>query len=97
VAGIHLRNKGFKDAKRLTPVKISLKVGDLLLMDMKVIHAGMLFTTGQNLRGHLYWAQVAGRDDRPEQEHMYFLWETKHKFYPAWHFIFKERKKFESR
>ncbi len=49
VAGIHLENKGFKDTKRQTPVKISLKVGDLLLMDMKVIHAGMPFTTAQNL------------------------------------------------
>jgi hypothetical protein len=95
VAGIHLESKGFKDAKRPTPVKIPLKVGDLLLMDMKVLHAGMPFTTAKNLRGHLYWAQVAGRNAERSQEYVSFLWETDHMFYPAWRFICEDRVRFE--
>ncbi len=47
VADIHFESKVFKDPKRQTPVKIPLKVGDLLLMVMQVI---------------LVWAQVAGRN-----------------------------------
>jgi hypothetical protein len=95
VAGIHLKRKGFKGDKRPTPVKIPLKVGDLLLMDMKVIHAGMHFTKRRNLRAHLYWAQVAGRHGVRAQEHTFFLWESHHMFYPAWHFISEDRMKFE--
>ena len=95
VAGIHLERKGFKCDKRPTPVKIPLKVGDLLLMDMKVIHAGMPFNTRRNLRAHLYWAQVAGRHGVRAQEHTFFLWDSNHMFYPAWHFISEDRVKFE--
>jgi hypothetical protein len=76
-------------------VKIPLEVGDLLLMDMKVIHAGMLFTTVRNLQAHLYWAQMAGRNDEQAQEHMFFLWDSNHMFYPAWRFISKDQQKFE--
>ncbi len=95
VAGIHLEKKGFMEAKLPTPVKIPLKVGDLLLMDSKTIHAGMPFQNARDLRGHLYWAQVADRDGMLAQDHTSFLWDTDHKFYPAWRFICHGREKFE--
>ena len=41
VAAVHLKNMGFADEKRLTPVKIPLEVGKLLLFDFKVLHSGM--------------------------------------------------------
>jgi len=95
VAGIHLESKGFNDAKRPTPVKIPLEVGQLLLMDMLTIHAGMPFTEKKNLRGYLYWAKVAGRNGDLSQAHTTFLWTTDHPFYPAWRFICEDRAKFE--
>ena len=70
VASVHLENEGFTSTRRPTPVKIPLRIGDLLLMDFMTVHAGMPFVPGQrSLRGHLYWAQVAGRDGESASDH----------------------------
>lgn len=75
---------------------LSPQVGDLLLMDFLVIHSGMPFVEGsKSLRGHLYWAQVAGRDGEKASDHTTFVWSTMHKLYPGWRFISEERKQFE--
>lgn len=71
-------------------------MGDLLLMDFFVIHAGMPFVPRcKSLRGHLYWAQVAGRNDEQASEHTVFVWDTTHKLYPGWRFISDDRRRFE--
>ena len=45
--------------------------------------------------GHLYWAQVAGRDGEKASDQTTFVWSTMHKLYPGWRFISEERKQFE--
>ena len=71
-------------------------MGDLLLMDFLVIHSGMPFVKeSESLRGHLYWAQVAGRDGEKASDQTTFVWSTMHKLYPGWRFISEERKQFE--
>jgi hypothetical protein len=75
---------------------LSPQVGNLLLMDFLVVHSGMPFVEGSaSLRGHLYWAQVAGRDGEKASDHTTFVWSTMHKLYPGWRFISEERKQFE--
>ncbi len=88
--------QGFNtDEKRPTPVRVSLEVGSLMLMDFLVIHAGMPFTSTRNLRGHMYWAQVAGRDGEEASDHSAFVWGTYHKLFPGWRFICVDRARFE--
>lgn len=96
VASVHLENEGFTSTRRPTPVKIPLRIGDLLLMDFMTVHAGMPFVPGQrSLRGHLYWAQVAGRDGESASDHTTALWDTYHPFYPGWRVIAEHRRAFE--
>lgn len=62
VACVHLENCKYTAEYRPVPVKIPLRMGEFLLMDFMNVHAGMPFVQGQkSLRGHVYWAQVAGR------------------------------------
>ena len=52
-------------------------------MDFLVIHSGMPFVKdSESLRGHLYWAQVAGRDGEKASDQTTFVWSTMHKLYP---------------
>ena len=78
------------------PVKIPLDVGSLLFMDFWVIHAGMPYVAGEaSLRGHMYWAQVAGRDGEAASRGTCFPWATYHKLYPSWRILVKNRWQFE--
>ena len=60
---MYLEQKGYTDdERRPQPVKIPLRVGEFLLMDVMTVHAGMPCVRGKrSLRCHLYWPQVAGR------------------------------------
>ena len=79
-----------------TPVKIPLLVGELLLMDYMVLHAGMPFVEGEDsLRGHLYWAQVAGRDGEYASESTCFPWATYHRLYPSWRILSQGRRVYQ--
>lgn len=92
VANTHLRAIG---TKAPTPVKVPLPVGDLLLFDFLVVHAGMPGVRGApSLRGHLYWAQIAGRDGERASEQTCFPWSTYHPFYPAWRVLAEDRRRF---
>jgi hypothetical protein len=65
-------------------------------MDFMTVHTGMPFVPGQrSLRGHLYWAQVAGRDGELASDHTTSLWDTYHSFYPCWRVIAEHRRAFE--
>jgi hypothetical protein len=66
-----------------------------MLMDFLVIHAGMPFTNPRNLRGHMYWAQVAGREGDQAYDQTAFVWATQHKLFPGWRFICEDRMRFE--
>jgi hypothetical protein len=71
-------------------------VGDLLLMDFLVIHSGMPYIDkSESLRGHLYWAQVAGRDGEEASDHSAFVWGTYHKLFPGWRFICVDQARFK--
>jgi hypothetical protein len=52
-------------------------MGNLLLMGFLVVHSGIPFVEGSAfLRGHLYWAQVAGQDGDKASDHTTFVWST---------------------
>lgn len=96
VAGLWLKVKGFDSWRKPTPVKIPLKVGELLLMDFLIIHAGMPYVAGSaSLRGHLYWAQIASREGEKASESTCFLWATYQRLYPSWRILSKDRQKFQ--
>ena len=97
VANAHLEAQGFTTTRRPTPVKVPLRVGDVLLIDFMVIHAGMPFVSAQepSLRAHLYWAQVAGRDGESASGQTCFQWSTFHPFFPGWRVLSHGRRKFE--
>lgn len=96
VAGLCLKAKGFASWRKPTPVKIPLPVGELLLMDYMVLHAGMPFVEGQDsLRGHLYWAQVAGREGEYASESTCFPWATYHRLYPSWRILSQGRRVYQ--
>lgn len=96
VASAHLVNQGFTTTRRPRPVKVPLRVGDLLLIDFLIVHAGMPFVANQpSLRGHVYWAQVAGRDGESAAGQTCFLWSTYHPLYPAWRVIAHDRRRYE--
>jgi hypothetical protein len=95
-AGLCLTESGFETWRKQEPVKIPLKVGELLLMDFLVVHAGMPYVDGSaSLRGHLYWAQIASRDGETASGSTCFPWATYHKLYPSWRILSKDRKKFQ--
>ena len=96
VAGLCLKVEGFHTWRKPTPVKVPLHVGKLLLMDFLVVHAGMPFVKGEaSLRGHMYWAQVAGRSGESASTSTCFLWSTYHKFYPSWRILSQGRRVYE--
>ena len=97
MAGVHLagENMGFAGEKRPTPVKIPLKVADLLVFDFKVIHAGMPAVPGsKSMRGHIYWAQTARRDGYRPEATTILPWDTNFAWYPGWAFIAETRRGF---
>ena len=95
VAAVHLKNMGFADEKRPTPVKIPLDVGKLLLFDFKVLHAGMPSVgDSASMRGHMYWAQNDSRRGQNVSGHTFFVWDTTKAFYPGWRFITDTRNAF---
>ena len=96
VANAHLVNQGFTTTRRPRPVKVPLRVGDLLLIDFLIVHAGMPFVPQQpSLRGHIYWTQVAGRDGESAAGQTCFLWSTYHPLFPAWRVIAHDRRRYE--
>ena len=96
VADLCLKMKGFHTCRKPTPVKVPLPVGKLLLMDFLVVHAGMPFVQGEaSLRGHMYWAQVAGRGGESASMSTCFLWSTYHKLYPSWRILSQGRRVYE--
>jgi hypothetical protein len=94
VANVHLRR--LRPKYTVSPVKVPLPVGDLLLFDFLVVHAGMpAFPRLLSLRGHLYWPRIAGRDGESPDDLTCFPWGTYHRYYPAWRVIAKGRAAFE--
>ena len=95
VAGVHLENSGFGGAGRPRPVKVPLAVGDMMLFDFMVVHAGMPFVKGlPSLRGHMYFPVVAGRGALSAADITCFPWDTNHALFPGWRIIAKERQHF---
>lgn len=92
VANTHLAAHGFAQP---TPVKVPLRVGEVVLMDFNVVHAGMPFVAGGSLRAHVYWASVAGRDGEAASGQTCYLWSTYHPFYPGWKVLSRDRRRFE--
>ena len=90
VANVHLEKMGFADKKRPTPVKIRLEVGKLLFFNFMVVHAGMPYAK-VSLRGHMYWAKIAGRCGHSASKGTTMLWNSAHPFYPGWRLIEAQR------